>query len=165
MRPSGLGLRLISLQLQPGLALAGERWPFVAFPFPFGVNSIGAGLGVATVATVAFAEVRPVIFLVFIGLLLRDLALLNSALESELSSISSIIGACCAIAFFLALLVVGPKYPSCASLASEGVGEGEITVEGANQYTVTTFLKRCSRDRFCKSEDFAPEHHIQECLN
>jgi hypothetical protein len=151
MRPSGLGLRLISLQLQPGLALAGERWPFVAFPFPFGVNSIGAGLGVATVATVAFAEVRLVIFLVFIGLLLRDLALLNSALESELSSISSI--------------VVGPKYPSCASLASEGVGEGEITVEGANQYTVTTFLKRCSRDRFCKSEDFAPEHHIQECLN
>jgi hypothetical protein len=50
-----------------------------------------------------------VIFLVFIGLLLLDLALLNSALESELSSISSIIGACCAIAFFLADLVIGPK--------------------------------------------------------
>jgi hypothetical protein len=68
-----------------------------------------------------------VIFLAFIGLRLLDLALLNSALESELSSISSIIGACCAAAFFLADLVTGPKYPSWASFVSEGVGDGEIT--------------------------------------
>lgn len=33
------------------------------------------------------------------------------------------------MAFFLADLVTGPKYPSCAaSLVSEGVGDGEITL-------------------------------------
>jgi hypothetical protein len=123
IRPSGLGLRLISLQLHPALALAGDRCPFVAFPFPFGVNSIGAGLGVET------AGVRPVIFLLFMGLRLLDLALRdNSAPESDLSSISSSIGSCCAAAFFLADLVMGPMYPSCFSLLSEGVGEGEMTV-------------------------------------
>ena len=114
----------MSLQLQPELdALAGERCPFVVFSFPFGVKSTGAGLGFTAVA---FAGVRPGILLFFIGLLLLDLALLNSALESELSSISSI-GVCCALALFLADLVMGPKYPSWASFASEGVGDGEIT--------------------------------------
>jgi hypothetical protein len=55
-----------------------------------------------------------------------DLALRKSLLTSPSSSISSSIGAA---AFFFADLVTGPKYPSCElSRASEGVGEGEITL-------------------------------------
>jgi hypothetical protein len=60
------------------------------------------------------------------GLRLLDLALRKSLLTSPSSSISSSIGAA---AFFFADLVTGPKYPSCEfSRASEGVGEGEITL-------------------------------------
>jgi len=55
------------------------------------------------------AGVSPDSFLDFIGLLLLVLALLNSALESVSSSISSFMGACDAAAFFLADLVTGPK--------------------------------------------------------
>jgi len=80
---------------------------------------------------VAFAGVEPGIFAVFIGLLLLDLALLDdSALVPELSSISLIIGVSTALflADLVADLVIGPKYPSCRSLLSEGVGDGEITL-------------------------------------
>ena len=111
----------MSLQLQPKVppALAGERWPFVACPFPFsrtGSSGIVEGLGVA------FA----VGFLILMGLRLLDLALRKSPLTSPSSSISSPSGTA---AFFLADLVTGPKYPSCElSRVSEGVGEGEITL-------------------------------------
>jgi hypothetical protein len=107
MRPNGLGLRLMSLQLQPGEALDGDRWPFdpFALPFtPFGDSGAGFAFGVGVVA-----EVRPVSLRVLIGLLLLDLARLNSALESVSSSSSSVIGICAAVAFFLADLVTGPK--------------------------------------------------------
>jgi hypothetical protein len=55
-----------------------------------------------------FAAVRPEIFRGLIGLLLFDLALLNSGLISSSSSISStrVSKAAC---FFLADLVIGPK--------------------------------------------------------
>lgn len=108
MRPSGLGLRLISLQLQPGLAFEGERCPFIAFPF----GVIGGGL-FAEDATNAFAAVRPLTFRTLIGLLLFDLALLNSALGSSSSPNSSSIGTGDVTLFFAADLVTGPKYPSC----------------------------------------------------
>jgi len=108
----------------------GERWPFVKCPFtsplPFGCR--GDGFAVAD-GVVVLAGVRPLIFRTRIGLLLFDLARLNSALVSSSSSISSSIGASETACFFLADLVTGPKYPSCdASRLSEGVGEGEITL-------------------------------------
>ena len=80
----------MSLQLQPGLALEGDRCPFVIFPFPFGV--IGGGL-VEDDVVVVFAGVRAETFLALMGLLLFDRALRNSVLESSSSSISSFIGA------------------------------------------------------------------------
>jgi hypothetical protein len=80
----------MSLQLQPGLALEGERCPFVTFPFPFDV--IGDGL-IEEDDVVAFAGVRPETCRILMGLLLFDRALRNSALESSSSSISSFIGA------------------------------------------------------------------------
>lgn len=94
-------------------------------PLPFCSFGNGDGL-LAGVSEIL--EVRPVMpFL--IGLRLLDLALRSSSLESVSSSISSSIGSCDAAAFFLADLVIGPKYPSFdASLVSEGVGEGEITL-------------------------------------
>lgn len=72
-----------------------------------------------------FEEVMAVIFLCRRGLLLFDLALLKSALGPLFSSTSS---SSRRSAFFFADLVVGPKYPSCVSLVSEGVGEGEMTL-------------------------------------
>jgi hypothetical protein len=51
---------------------------------------MGAGLAIGVVNE---ADVRPTIFRFLIGLLLFDLALLSSALESVSSSISSSIGA------------------------------------------------------------------------
>lgn len=117
----------MSLQLQPEpLALSGERWPFEIFDFPFATGFDGTGTSVVLVVVPA---VRLDIRRTLIGLLLLDLALLNSALTSSSSSISSLITACDAAAcFFLADLVVGPKYPSCESRDSEGVGEGLITL-------------------------------------
>ena len=121
IRPRGLGLRLISRQLQPKVppALAGERWPFVACPFPFsstGSSGMVEGLGVALAVG----------FRILIGLRLLDLALRKSPLTSPSSSIPSSFGIA---AFFLADLVTGPKYPSCElSRVSEGVGEGEMTL-------------------------------------
>ena len=125
IRPSGLGLRLKSLQLQPELALVGDRWPFDVSPL--GVT--GGGFVVAVEDAVALAGVRAVTFRILMGLLLFDLALLRSALVSSSSSRSSCIGCGVAAFFFFADLVTGPKYPSCeASRASEGVGEGEMTL-------------------------------------
>jgi hypothetical protein len=115
----------MSLQLQPGLALDGERYPFVPFSFPSlsGVTAIGDGLVVDGVAGALALDC----FFFFVELLLFALALLDSLLES--SSISSSIGTCDAILFFLADLVTGPEYPPCdSSFLSEGVGEGEITL-------------------------------------
>lgn len=125
IRPSGLGLRLISLQLQPDpLALSGERWPFIALPFGTRFD-----WGVAASLAVDFVVVRAAGFRVLIGLRLLGLALLSSALTSSSSSISSLIAVCAAaLCFFLADLVIGPKYPSCDSRVSEGVGEGLMTL-------------------------------------
>jgi hypothetical protein len=70
-------------------------------------------------------------FRVATGVLLLVLALLSCGLISisSSSSISSSINGCDASSFFLADLVTGPKYPSCdASLVSEGVGEGDMTL-------------------------------------
>jgi hypothetical protein len=92
---------------------------------PFGV--IGGGFSVVVDVVFVFAGVRPETFLILMGLLLFDLALLRSAFTSSSSSRSSSIGS--GAFFFFADLVTGPKYPSCeASRASEGVGEGEITL-------------------------------------
>jgi hypothetical protein len=80
----------MSLQLQPELAAVGERCPFEICPFPLDI--IGAGLVVED-ETVAFAGVRADTFRARMGLLLFDLALLNSALESSSSSMPSSMGA------------------------------------------------------------------------
>ena len=126
IRPRGLGLLLKSRQLQPELALAGERWPFVSGRFPFSAAAIASFFGVKGVID-GLADVSPAIRLFLSGLLLRDLAL-RSTLESVSSSISSSMGAGDDDAFFFADLVTGPKYPSFDdSLDSDGVGEGEIT--------------------------------------
>jgi hypothetical protein len=94
---------------------------------PFGV--IGGGFSVVVDAIFAFAGGRVETFRILMGLLLFDLALLRSAFTSSSSSRSSSIGSGVAAFFFFADLVTGPKYPSCeASRASEGVGEGEITL-------------------------------------
>ena len=88
------------------LAAAGERCPFeIAFPFPFGTAK-GAGLALAFGAAVV-AAVKGLSFWDFIGLLLLDLARLNSSFESDSPSTSSVIAACAAVAFFLADLVMG----------------------------------------------------------
>ena len=108
IRPNGLGLRLISLQLQPEEALVGERCPFVVLPF----GVIGRGFAVVVEAMFGFAGVRPEIFRILMGLLLFDLALRRSALTSSSSSRSSFIGSGVAAIFFFADLVTGPKYPS-----------------------------------------------------
>jgi len=107
MRPRGLGLLLKSRQLQPELALAGERWPFVSRGCPFSVGAVDTIFGVRGVIG-DVADVRPAILLFLRGLLLRDLAL-RSTLESVSSSISSSIGAGDEAAFFFADLVTGPK--------------------------------------------------------
>jgi hypothetical protein len=113
----------MSLQLQPKVpfALAGERWPLAACPFPFsitGSSGIVDGFGVALAVT----------FRILIGLRLLDLALRKSPFTSPSSSISSSSSSSIA-AFFFADLVTGPKYPSCElSRDSEGVGEGEMTL-------------------------------------
>ncbi len=121
---------MMSLQLQPEpLALSGERWLFVALPFVALPFTAGVGGSVISGLVVAFAIVRPDTFLALIGLLLLDLALLSSALTSSSSSISSWIAASDAAACFLfAERVIGPKYPSCDSRDSEGVGEGLMTL-------------------------------------
>lgn len=126
INPKGLGLRLKSRQLQPELALVGERCPFVVVPF----KVIGADFVVAVEGAVALAGVSAMpFFRALIGLRLFDLALLKSALISSSSPRSSSIGSGVPAFFFLADRVTGPKYPSCdASRASEGVGEGEITL-------------------------------------
>jgi len=96
---------------------------------PFCIIGKDGGFDVAGVI-VAFADVRPTNFRFLIGLLLFDLALLSSELESVFSSTSSSIGICEA-AFFLADRVTGPKYPSCDDslvLLSEGVGDGDMTL-------------------------------------
>lgn len=120
IRPSGLGLRLISPQLQPR-AEAGDRCPFVSLPF-----------GVKSPASFFFAGVKPLILRCFNGLRLLVLALLRSAKVSSSgsASCSSLIAPCAARLFFFADLVTGPKYPSfCSALSvvSEGVGLGEMT--------------------------------------
>jgi hypothetical protein len=115
----------MSLQLQPELALAGDRWPFDTFPLPF----VAPGAGDASVAgcATALAAVSPDSLRALTEILLLDLALPMSLLES--SSISSSIGAWADAFFFLADLVVGPKYSSCdSSFTSDGVGEGEMTL-------------------------------------
>jgi hypothetical protein len=94
---------------------------------PFGV--IGGGFSVVVDVVFVFAGVRPETFRIRMGLLLFDLALLKSAFTSSSSSRSSFIGSGVADFFFFADLVTGPKYPSCDdSRASEGVGEGEMTL-------------------------------------
>lgn len=89
IRPSGLGLRLMSLQLQPELALAGDRWPFDIFPLPF-VTSGGGGASAAGSVT-ALAAASTDSFRALTEVLLLDRALPRSLLESP--SISSSIGA------------------------------------------------------------------------
>lgn len=125
IKPRGLGDRLISLQLQPGLADVGERCPFDSLPFPL-VTGKGAGF-------VVLADVRLDIFRVRIGLLLFDLARSSSELKSSSSSSSLIEGEINPL--FLADLVTGPKYPSCEdSRLSDGVGEGEMTLGVAGTF-------------------------------
>jgi hypothetical protein len=125
IRPSGLGLRLMSLQFQPELALAGERWPFDAFALPF-VGSC-AGEAAVPLCVALLAAISPAGLRDLREDLLLDLALPMSLLES--SSISSSIAAWADALIFLADLVVGPKYPSCnSSFTSEGVGDGEMTL-------------------------------------
>lgn len=130
IRPKGLGDRLISRQFQPELALIGERCPFVDFPFEF--SSTGIDFESKVVGAVDdFVAVRAVILRFLTGLLLFDRALLVSDPESVFSSMpsSSSTGVCNAAPFFLADRVTGPKYPSLVeSLASDGVGDGEITL-------------------------------------
>jgi len=117
----------MSLQLHPEVALVGERCPFVAFPFPLAITGSSFMVSGFVVAN-GLAELRPESLRFLIGLLLFDLALLRS-IESSSSSRSSFIGVSAAAFFFFADLVTGPKYPSCDdSRASEGVGEGEITL-------------------------------------
>jgi hypothetical protein len=79
----------MSLQLQPELAAVGERCPFGTCPFPLDVID---GPLVVEDETVAFAGVRVGTFRALMGLLLFDLALLNSALESSSSSMPSSMG-------------------------------------------------------------------------
>jgi hypothetical protein len=144
IKPSGLGLRLISLQFQPKLALAGERCPFDTFPLPFATAGIG-GVSITVCVAEVLATVRPDILSTLKGLLLLDLALLKSLLES--SSISSSIGVWAATLFFLADLVMGPKYPFCdSSFTSEGVGEGEMTLGVAGiELDEYVMLKGCKQ--------------------
>lgn len=101
MSPSGLGLRLKSLQLQPGLALVGDRCPFTC-PLPFGANEAGFCFGVDFVV-----DVRALILRVCAGLRLRVRARRRSSWSS---SISSSIGSGDCAALFFADLVVGPLY-------------------------------------------------------
>lgn len=146
IRPSGLGLRLISLQLQAELALAGERCPFDAFPCPLkaaaGVDSFFSVAGALPVLLVGLGNLRDLKGLL---LLLFVRALPTSPLES--SSTSSI-GACDATLFFLADLVIGPEYSSWkSSLLSEGVGEGEMTLGMAGmELEASGILKGCKED-------------------
>jgi hypothetical protein len=66
-------------------------------------------------------------FRILIGLRLLDLGFRKSPFTIPSSSISS--SPTGTAAFFFADLVTGPKYPSCElSRASEGVGEGEMTL-------------------------------------
>jgi hypothetical protein len=80
MRPSGLGLRLKSRQLQvPTAALAGDNCPFVALPSK-------ANLVVELEAAFGLSFARLLNFRTLIGLRLLGLALLNSGFSSEVSS-------------------------------------------------------------------------------
>jgi hypothetical protein len=67
----------------------GERCPFGTCPFP--LDDIGGPLGEDEI--VPFVGVRVGTFRALMGLLLFDLALLNSALKSSSSSIPSSMGA------------------------------------------------------------------------
>jgi hypothetical protein len=93
----------MSLQLQPGLALAlalaGERCPFV-FPVPLGVRDTGFDFEAGV------DGVRADILRVLMGLLLLALARFRSSLSSDSPSASSLIEASAA-AFFRADLVTG----------------------------------------------------------
>src|SRR4051794_7985368 len=134
MRPSGLGLRLKSLQLQPVYiaGVGGKRCPFdlvAAFsgrsPFVNGAEAIGVW-PFATGLAVGFVDVSLASFLVSIGLRLRVRALRRSGLSS--SSRSSSTGFGVVNRLLAADLVVGPKYDSRAAASfSDGVGLGEIT--------------------------------------
>lgn len=113
MSPKGLGLLLKSLQLQPDLALVGDRCPFDAFPFVPFVSS-GRTLSVGLEDFFVFFTVEVAAFRDFRGLRLLVLDLSNSIAESSgsvsPSSIPSSIGSVCADSLFLADLVIGPKY-------------------------------------------------------
>jgi hypothetical protein len=122
IRPSGLGLRLISRHplLLPGIS----RCPF-AVPFVSTASAFRrAGLEGVTVAVLP--EVRGAIrFLPSTGLLLLVLARFSGS-EPELSASSYMaVGEVMPFARDIDL-VIGPKYPSFA-LPSVGVGEGDIT--------------------------------------
>ena len=156
IRPSGLGLRLMSLQLQPELALAGDRWPLDIFPLPF-ITSGAGDISVAGCVT-ALAAVSPDSFRARPDVLLLDRALSMSLLALSISSSTpSSIGTWAAAFFFLTDLVVGPKYSSCdSSFTSDGVGEGEMTLgvagietdecgmlKGRKEGVLTTPVKMC----------------------
>lgn len=158
MRPSGLGLRLISSHVHPHLDVdgKGERWPFdtpfASFPFPFRCpfpfdtieGSIDLSANGSSFSFFPLGLVRLVTFRTCTGVLLFDLALLRSGLVTSSSSISSSMTACFAISFFLADLVTGPKYPSCdCSAISEEMGEAEMTfgVPGTGFEDVRDILK------------------------
>jgi hypothetical protein len=107
MRPRGLGLRLISRQLQPLFALDGDKCPFV-----FSTTTTS---GEATdIDASAFVFERALTLRDLIGLLLfaLDLRKVGSESGSSSSCISSLIGAGGATRLFAAERVVGPKYPS-----------------------------------------------------
>lgn len=151
IRPSGLGLRLKSLQLHPkdAAGVGGDKCPLISGPFsatPFvfmaEIEAAAVVLAVALSGTVAVSGLRVLVaaaavfeaflglnrltFLVSRGLRLRVRALRNSGLSS--SSKSSDTGCGVASLLLAADRVVGPKYPSFPlPSCSDGVGLGDMT--------------------------------------
>lgn len=93
------------------------------FPFPFTFRSVLDSAGSGIVSSLGGSFEYDFLDISRLGLLLLDLA----RPESSSPSISLFVD-CWVASFFLADLVIGPKYPSCVSRVSDGVGEGEMTL-------------------------------------
>lgn len=136
IRPSGLGLRLKSRQLQPGdIADAGDKWPLDATMLPFAGTSPAddAFFGVVFVLGVSVGmAVRPESLREAMGLRLLVRALRRSGPSSCSSSSKCSSTGCGVLTLFLTDdRVTGAEYVSCdeaaSSRRSEGVGLGDIT--------------------------------------